>query len=1059
MVGTSCSRIAKLSHPRLFSVFARDRLFRRLDEALPHAGVWIAGAPGVGKTTLIASYLDARGLKGLWYQVDASDADPAALCFYLGCAVADRRPGGAEELPKPTPEQTSDLPAFARRYFRAFFGHLDQPLVIVFDNSQEALVSRAFRLMMAEAVREAPDSIAIVVVSRQIPPAEFAGLRANGALALLEPTEMMLTEDEALGIQSVLGAGQTPATPEAIRRIHQLAHGWATGLKLLLQHGDLRALQNLDGQNAFTDVILFDYLHKEVFDTQSREAQDLLVRAALLPRITAAAAQRLSGNSEAGQILEDMYRSSNFTVKHGAGASAHYELHPLLRGCLLEQGRTALPQEERIDLILSACTLLDEDGEWEAAARLLVDAELWPQLAQLIVTHAPNLLAQGWHRTLSHWIGEVPSYIVAGDPWLLHWQGVALASFDPPGGRRSFEAAYDLFRQRCDATGQLLAWSAVVETIALEWADFSQLDPWLDEAEGLLAEHAEFPSSEVEARFVSSMFSALLFRRPQHPEIEHWAERLLAIVEHCPDPDMRVLLGANLMVYYALWVGRMSAVDRLIKATEPAGAARLDATAQVLWYTNKACYLWQRGRIDESREAVAAGRWVVDQTGVRLWDFLLCALDAYTALSTGDSKQGRAAVGQLENALDPVHKADLAHYHYVASLEALLAGNPIAAIQHTGIANDLATRYGGPHQVALGYLAHAQALHAAGRSEEASICLDRGRRIAADMRALIVEFQALLCEALFALDAGDQTGCAESLKAAFKIGAEEGYLNYNYFRPDVIARLCAFALEHDIQSAYAVDLIRERRLVPPGPEAERWPWPAKVYTLGRFSLVIDGAAVAANNQTQHKPIELLQAIIALGGRDVGHEKLIDFLWPDAESKAGRGALESTLLRLRRLLQHSEAILLSGGKLAFNPRVCWVDLWSLARRMGCLEMDFDAGFCCSCLLRSMEHIFTHYQGDFLELEAEQGWMLPIRERLRARLGKLAVAVASRLEADGRWSEALSVRRRVLALDALVESLHRHLTVRHQPLGSMPSGTPNPSPLPAYPTHRPTRRAND
>jgi LuxR family transcriptional regulator, maltose regulon positive regulatory protein len=69
---------AKISRPRLRKVYARARLFQRLDELRSCPAIWIEGLAGSGKTTLIASYLDARELPCLWYQVDERDADIAS---------------------------------------------------------------------------------------------------------------------------------------------------------------------------------------------------------------------------------------------------------------------------------------------------------------------------------------------------------------------------------------------------------------------------------------------------------------------------------------------------------------------------------------------------------------------------------------------------------------------------------------------------------------------------------------------------------------------------------------------------------------------------------------------------------------------------------------------------------------------------------------------------------------------------------------------------------------------------------------------------------------------
>jgi hypothetical protein len=76
--------LAKLTRPRLYRVSPRERLFRLLDERREHPALWITGAPGAGKSALLASYLDARRLEALWYNVDAADRDPATFFYFLG---------------------------------------------------------------------------------------------------------------------------------------------------------------------------------------------------------------------------------------------------------------------------------------------------------------------------------------------------------------------------------------------------------------------------------------------------------------------------------------------------------------------------------------------------------------------------------------------------------------------------------------------------------------------------------------------------------------------------------------------------------------------------------------------------------------------------------------------------------------------------------------------------------------------------------------------------------------------------------------------------------------
>src|SRR5579859_3259172 len=81
----------------------------------------------------------------------------------------------------------------------------------------------------------------------------------------------------------------------------------------------------------------------------------------------------------------------------------------------------------------------------------------------------------------------------------------------------------------------------------------------------------------------------------------------------------------------------------------------------------------------------------------------------------------------------------------------------------------------------------------------------------------------------------------------------------------------------------------------------------KVSVLGRFQVLKDDASIRSSRRAQRKPLELLQALIAFGGTEVGAHVLTDALWPDSEGDAGYHALESALYRLRQLLGSHSAV--------------------------------------------------------------------------------------------------------------------------------------------------------
>ena len=227
------------------------------------------------------------------------------------------------------------------------------------------------------------------------------------------------------------------------------------------------------------------------------------------------------------------------------------------------------------------------------------------------------------------------------------------------------------------------------------------------------------------------------------------------------------------------------------------------------------------------------------------------------------------------------------------------------------------------------------------------------------MGSAYVEFMARLTEAQLCLDGGRESDGLRALAKALALGRERGYVNSRVWIPAVMAHLCACALEAGIEAGYVRGLIQQRGLVPESPlEVESWPWPIKIFTLGRFEVLRDGEPVRFTRKVPRKPLALLKALIAFGGRTVREDLVIDAVWPDAEGDAARVALASALHRLRGLLGHEQAVLRQDGLLSLDAQVCWVDVWAVERLLGRAETANDP--------REFTRKATDlYQGSFLE----------------------------------------------------------------------------------------------
>jgi ATP/maltotriose-dependent transcriptional regulator MalT/DNA-binding SARP family transcriptional activator len=1008
--------LAKTTRPTLAATVARPRLFHLLDRARRRPVSWVWGPPGAGKTTLVASYLRARKVRTLWYQLDEGDADVATFFYYLGLAAPRRR----RPLPFLTPQYRPGLFLFARHYFRELYARLTARFTVVFDNYQEVPADSRLHDLLGEAVVEIPDGGRVIFISRGEPPVAFARHRAHGKIDVVDGRQLRFTLAEASRLIRRLAPG--PWSRETLGSLHESVDGWGAGLVLLCEQ--LRREHRTTGPFERPSELLFDYFAGEIFKRADGATQEVLLQTAFLPRITPSMAASLTGQSTAGAILASLHKKNYFTNKQ-AGREPAYEYHPLFREFLLSQAANTYPAARLTTIRRTAAALLDGAGHVEGAAGLLLDAEDWDGLAQLIHRNAQKLLAQGRAQTLEEWLERIPAALFAEQPWLLVWRGTGWLAWHHAECQRDLEQAFAAFRQQEDTIGMFVAWSGIIFAYLSE-GESVPLDRWIAVLDEIMAKAPEFPSKGAETRVAVAMLSAIAWRQPHHPRASEWARRAFELARRHPDRNLQAISAAN-WLYYQLEAGELSeaalVVDEmraLVSTRDVAPIVVVNASVPVVWW--------------ESLNAIPSYR----QTIARVLDLTLTTGMFYTsrhvalsaglvgALSDADLETATPWLGELARDVHLLGPAFRFWHQSFIVWEALIRKDAAYAVGAEPELLRLSSASGRPLDEAVAHLLAAQVRHAHGQGREALAHLNRALEIAHTIRSSYIEFMARLSEAQLYLDRGQEADGLQALAASMALGREHGYVNSHVWIPAVMARLCARALEAGIEVDYARSLIQKRRLVADDlpVTTETWPWPIKIFTLGRFELLKAGQPIQFSRKVQRKPLALLKALIAFGGRGVREALVMDALWPDAEGDAARVALASALHRLRALMGHEQAIVRQEGQLSLDPRSCWVDVWAVERLLGRAEAGHT---------ESLRKAVDLYRGAFLggqEVELPQA--ITLADTLRRRLLR-QIARAARQCEEKDQQQAVDWYEQALRVDPCAEDMYRNLMNAYHALG--------------------------
>jgi LuxR family maltose regulon positive regulatory protein len=402
----------------------RGNLLVRLDEGGTRKLTLLTAPPGFGKTTLLTEWASAdEGHAVAWLSLDDDDNDPARFFAYVVAALRTVEPEiGARALAAHATPGTGlvdvVLPLFLNE-----LAALDKALVLVLDD-YHLITNADIHEGLAYLVERLPDSLHVVIATREDPPLPLGRLRARGELVELRARELRFSDEEATTLLN--GVLELDLTSQDLERLQARTEGWPAALYLAaLSLRDAAGASELIDAFAGDDRYLVDYLTGELLARQPPELQSFLLRTSILRRLCGPLCDAVADRRGSAAVLEDLERSNLLLMPLDAKRE-WYRYHPLFADLL--QHELERTEGDLVPLLhRRASRWYLEAGLIEEAANHATAAGDVDAAVELVGRYYSLFLGQGQLETVARWLDALPEGVIAED-WLLCFAAAMVTS-------------------------------------------------------------------------------------------------------------------------------------------------------------------------------------------------------------------------------------------------------------------------------------------------------------------------------------------------------------------------------------------------------------------------------------------------------------------------------------------------------------------------------------------------------------------------------------------------------------------------------------------------------
>ncbi len=431
-------------------VLTRPRVTKKILDNISYPLLVLQAGTGYGKSTELVTLTESIQ-NYYWYSIQESDKDPFLFLAKLFTTFTKHENSiGEHVLNLMESEQRYLFPELLTIFMNELSKNLFDDTYLILDDFHHVLEQPEIEQIVTTLVDNSPPAFHLIISTRRVPTYKAMNRwRVKGQLQVINRSELAFTKNEILSL--FLEKFQITLSDQQADLLLKETEGWAIALQIIwqsIQKGNI-TIEQVFTQRPITLEALFEYLASEVLAQLPLDIQSFLLTASVLNIIELDICNMLIESELSAKYIQSLQERGLFITSIGKNT---YQFQNLFHDFL----KTQLKQNSKNFLSLNrkcANFFLDQ-GRIEAAIYHLIEAELFEQAKNHIISIAPNLINFGRLDTLRTWLGHLPSSMVeqSAEVQLILGEVKRLKS-DFEGSLIHFQSAHTFFLETDEKIG------------------------------------------------------------------------------------------------------------------------------------------------------------------------------------------------------------------------------------------------------------------------------------------------------------------------------------------------------------------------------------------------------------------------------------------------------------------------------------------------------------------------------------------------------------------------------------------------------------------------------